>query len=215
MDEFEFDQAKFQKLEECKVEDEPDTEVNTDDAISIAYDLSEYGDAMVERLVTPGPNKKKTIGIGELKQKLHEILEVNENEAEEEPLSGSQLSQDKKSGRGITEAQLAAYQRLLDKLENDQADKKTSADDDASTTLMTAASTFTKAGQSFYSVRKIKDYLQKKAKEAKKVEVEKNRIEEQEAVKKMIEEDKKTKNKLCPLFNPLLALKPINDSKPL
>lgn len=59
-----------------------------------------------------------------------------------------------------------------------------------------------------YSLRKVKDYLQKKAKEAKKIELDQKRKDEQEAVKKMIEDDKKPKNKITNLFNPCLAVDP-------
>lgn len=209
MDEFEFDQEKFKKLEECKVEDYEDSEVKTEDAISIAYDLSEYGDGMVDRLFTESEDRKiKALQLTDLKTKLTRIIE--EQDENDDDGNAEETIQTK----GITSAQLEAYQKLLQKLDLDQENGFKQIPDDVSSVLWTMASTQSKSNQTLYSLRKVKDYLQKKAKQAKLAEVEKARIEEKEAVKKMIEEDKKSKNKLSSLFNPLLAITPITESNP-
>jgi hypothetical protein len=215
LDTYEFDQEKFKKLEEWKVIDD-DTEVETEDAISIAYDLSEYGDAMVERLKQDKNRASKGINEQDLRQQLVAIIEENdehEEEAVNEERSELSNNKDKIERPQLTFAQLQAYQKLLDKLNNKDIEERQTYSDDVSSWLFTTASTFSKRGQTFYSFRKIKDFLQRKAKEAKKTELEKQRIEEQETIKKVIEDNKKNKGKLWSIFNPLLNMKPVGDGK--
>jgi len=211
---YEFDQEKFKKLEECKQIDD-ETEVETEDAISIAYDLSEYGDNMVDRLVHEDNFKRKTINENELKKQLEAIFEENEDaEGDEECGKYLDVKKSKNVNTFITQAQLSAYQNLLDKInrEKDGENEKHIADD-ASSCLYTTASTLSKNNHSNYSLRKVKDYLQKKAKEAKKVELEKQRLEEQQAIKKIMDESKISKSKMTSIFNPTLKVVVNDDGK--
>ena len=196
------------KLEELTDENVEESEVKTEDAVSIAYDLSEYGDAMVERLlIDPQEKKVKNIKLNDLKSKLAQIIEV-ENEDENQNNTATLESSQRK---GITAAQLEAYQNLLEKIERENQNIGAKKEDDASTVLWTLASTKSNSGQTLYSMRKIKDYLQKRAKQAKQAELERIRLEEKEAVKKLIEEDKKSRKVLCNIFNPLLTLNPVTE----
>ncbi|CAI2383832.1 unnamed protein product [Moneuplotes crassus] len=201
MDKFEFDQEKFKKLDECKLTEEEETEVNPDDAISLAYDLSEYGDNMINRLVEEGSKNQRTIPAAQLKEKLEAIIEEN-NEGE-----GEGDAEDKNSEyKPITKAQLAAYEKLLEKLGKDvtKNGQESSQEDDTSTVLHTVATTALSNGQTYYSMRKIKDYLRKKAKEAKKIEIDHEDKEAYEMMKKL---EKKPKQKITNLFNPMSVLK--------
>ena len=152
-------------------------------------------------------NKIKNIHLNDLKTKLSKIIE---EENEDENLDGVEKL-DTSQSKGITAAQLEAYQKLLEKLERDYENNGIKKSDDTSTVLWTIASTQSKSGQTLYSVRKIKDYLRKKAKQAKQDEMERIRLEEKEAVKKMTEEDKKNRKILWNIFNPLLAITPTNE----
>lgn len=171
---------------------------------------------MVDRLKQNQNRASKGINEQDLRQQLVAIIEEN-NEHEEKSADNekSEISvhKDKKEHQQLTHAQLEAYQNLLDKLNNKDIDDKQTNADDASSCLFTTASTFSRSGQTFYSFRKIKDFLQRKAKEAKKAELEKQRIEEQETIKRVIEENKKNKGKLCTIFNPLLSIQPIGDGR--
>jgi hypothetical protein len=160
---------------------------------------------MVNRLVDRGQIENNRIELVDLKDKLQGILEVNE-EAEScidgEPTGTYQQ-------QPITQAQLAAYEKLLGRLGKDQKgyDHKTSPCSDTASELLTLASTASKKGQTFYSVRKIKDYLQKKAKQAKITDLNVQKVVEQEAVKKIMEEYVKPRNeKLKNSFSPMLSI---------
>jgi len=191
----------FKKLDECKPNDEEETEINSEDAISLAYDLSEYGDNMINRIIQKETSDSKVIQRNELKEKLEAIIEENEEgEGEDENYEYKPL----------TQAQLAAYERLLKKLDKDtqKVDPKTEQEDETSTVLYSLSSNISQKSQSYYSLRKIKDYLQKKAKEAKKIELENKDKEAMEMVKIL---EKKSQNKIKSSFNPLLDIKSIPD----
>lgn len=163
---------------------------------------------MVKRLVNKGQIENNRIELVDLKDKLEAILEVNE-EGEGDVNNDYKQNLTNYQHQPITQAQLAAYEKLLQKLSKDQenADTKTSPGSETGSALWTLASTANNKGHTFYSVRKVKDYLQKKAKEAKVIENNEIKAREQEAVKKMVEEEKlKPKKKLQNLFSPLLAI---------
>lgn len=174
----------------------------TDDAVSVAYDQSEYGEKLINRIEPIKWNEDPKIDSKNLKQKLVAILEENEETDEVEENSGNVY---KPKSDGITEAQLAAYQQLLSKIDKDGKDYDKNTNDETSTILYSLASTKSQS-RTLYSLRKVKDYLQKKAKEAKRSEIEQHRIKEQEITTKIIEEDRKGKNKLTSLFNPMLKV---------
>ena len=174
----------------------------TDDAVSVAYDQSEYGEKLINRIEPIKWNEDPKIDSKNLKQKLVAILEENEETDEVEENSGNVY---KPKSDGITEAQLAAYQQLLSKIDKDGKDYDKNTNDETSTILYSLASTKSQS-RTLYSLRKVKDYLQKKAKEAKRSEIEQQRIKEQEITTKIIEEDRKGKNKLTSLFNPMLKV---------
>ena len=174
----------------------------TDDAVSVAYDQSEYGEKLINRIEPIKWNEDPKIDSKNLKQKLVAILEENEETDEVEGNSGNVY---KPKSEGITEAQLAAYQQLLSKIDKDGKDYDKNTNDETSTILYSLASTKSQS-RTLYSLRKVKDYLQKKAKEAKRGEIEQQRIKEQEITTKIIEEDRKGKNKLTSLFNPMLKV---------
>lgn len=163
---------------------------------------------MVKRLVNNGQIDNNRIELVDLKDKLEAILEVNE-EGEGDITQNYKQNHASYQHQPITQAQFAAYEKLLEKLSKDQenADRKTSSGSDTGSVLWTLASTANNKNHTFYSVRKIKDYLQKKAKEAKVAENNEIKTKEQEAIKKMLEEERtRPKKKLNNLFNPLLAI---------